>query len=114
MPGTDVRTTLDPDLQVVAQQAIDEVVSAQGADWGAVVVMEPSTGKVLVLADFSALDPSDPLASQDKDRESRCVQAVFEPGSVGKVITFAAALEEGALTPEDAFTVPYTWVAANG
>ncbi len=114
VPGTDVRTTLDPDLQVVAQQAIDEVVSAQGADWGAVVVMEPSTGKVLVLADSSALDPSDPLASQDKDRESRCVQAVFEPGSVGKVITFAAALEEGALTPEDAFTVPYTWVAANG
>nr|WP_250649355.1 MULTISPECIES: penicillin-binding protein 2 [unclassified Actinomyces] len=112
--GTSVRTTLNPDLQVVAQQAIDEVVKAQGADWGCAVVMEPATGKVLVLADSDAMDPADPLASDEGDREPRCVQAVFEPGSVGKVMTFAAALEEGVVTPEDAFTVPYTWAAANG
>ncbi|MGK2349322.1 peptidoglycan D,D-transpeptidase FtsI family protein [Actinomyces sp. W5033] len=112
--GTDVRTTLDADLQTVAQQAIDEVVTAQGAEWGCVVVMEPSTGKVLVMADSNAMDPSDPLASAPQDRGSRCVEAVFEPGSVGKVMTFAAALEEGVVTAGDTFTVPDTWTAANG
>ena len=51
VPGTTVRTTISPDLQAIAQESIDEVVTAQGADWGCVVVMEPATGKLLVLAD---------------------------------------------------------------
>ncbi|SDN17911.1 cell division protein FtsI (penicillin-binding protein 3) [Actinomyces ruminicola] len=112
--GTSVRTTINPDLQAIAQEAIDEVVGAQGADWGCVVVMEPSTGKLLVLADSGAVDPSDPAATPEESRNARSVQAIFEPGSVGKVITFAAALEEGTLDPEDTWTVPYTWTAANG
>ncbi len=112
--GTTVRTTINPDLQVIAQEAIDEVVKAQGADWGCVVVMEPATGKLLVLADSGAVDPSDPGATPEDSRNARSVQAIFEPGSVGKVITFAAALEEGTMDPEDTWTVPYTWTAANG
>ena len=113
-PGATVRLTLDPNLQTIAQEAIDKVVVAQGADWGAAVVMEPATGKVLVLADSRSVDPGDPGASAEADRTARSVEAVFEPGSVGKVITFAAALEEGVLRPEDPFTVPYTWTAPNG
>ncbi|WP_136314635.1 peptidoglycan D,D-transpeptidase FtsI family protein [Actinomyces procaprae] len=112
--GTTVRTTINPDLQVIAQEAVDEVVKAQGADWGCVVVMEPATGKLLVLADSGAVDPSDPGATPEDSRNARSVQAIFEPGSVGKVITFAAALEEGTMDPEDTWTVPYTWTAANG
>lgn len=114
VPGTTVRTTIDPDLQALAQESIDEVVKAQGADWGTVVVMEPQTGKVLVLADSRSVDPADPGASAEGDRNARSVQAIFEPGSVGKVMTFAAALEKGVLTPTDSFVVPYTWQAPNG
>lgn len=114
VPGTAVRTTLNPDLQAIAQEAVDQVVSAQGADWGCAVVVEPATGKVLVLADSDSVDPSDVGATPEADRDARSVQAVFEPGSVGKVITFAAALEEGVMRPEDSWTVPYTWTAANG
>ena len=113
-PGATVRLTLDPNLQTIAQEAIDKVVVAQGADWGAAVVMEPATGKVLVLADSRSVDPGDPGASAEADRTARSVEAVFEPGSVGKVITFAAALEEGVLRPDNTFTVPYTWTAPNG
>ncbi|MDU0349148.1 penicillin-binding protein 2 [Actinomyces sp. MRS3W] len=112
--GTSVRMTINPDLQAVAQEAIDEVVAAQGADWGCVVVMEPSTGKLLVLADSGAVDPAHPSQTPEESRSARSVQAIFEPGSVGKVITFAAALEEGTMKPEDTWTVPYTWTAANG
>lgn len=112
--GQTVRTTIEPDLQVIAQQAIDEVVDAQHAAWGSVVVIEPSTGRVLVLADSHSVDPSDPGASAEADRGARSVQAVFEPGSVGKVITFAAALEEGKVTPTDVVTVPYSWTSPSG
>ncbi|NDR52756.1 penicillin-binding protein 2 [Actinomyces sp. 565] len=112
--GTAVRTTINPDLQAIAQDAIDEVVQAQGADWGCVVVMEPATGKLLVLSDSGAVNPSDPGATPEESRNARSVQAIFEPGSVGKVITFAAALEEGTMDPQDTWTVPYTWTAANG
>lgn len=112
--GVTVRTTIDPDLQILAQQAIDETVDSEGADWGCVVVMEPSTGKVLVLADSHSVNPSDPGASAEADRAARSVQAIFEPGSVGKVITFAAALDEGQLRPEDTFDVPDSWTAPNG
>jgi len=114
VPGTTVRTTISPDLQAIAQESIDEVVTAQGADWGCVVVMEPATGKLLVLADSNAVDPADVEATPEADRTARSVQAIFEPGSVGKVMTFAAALEEGAMRPEDSWTVPYTWTSSTG
>ncbi|WP_103064068.1 peptidoglycan D,D-transpeptidase FtsI family protein [Actinomyces qiguomingii] len=113
-PGTGVRTTINPDLQAVAQEAIDQVVQAQGADWGSVVVMEPATGKLLVLADSGAVDPARPADTPEASRNARSVQSIFEPGSVGKVITFAAALEEGTMDPQDTWTIPYSWTAANG
>ena len=113
-PGATVRTTLNPDLQSIAQETIDKTVAAQHADWGIVMAMEPATGKVVVLADSNSVDPSDPSATSEENRTARSVQAVFEPGSVGKVVTFATALEEGAVKPEDTWTVPYTWTSANG
>lgn len=114
VPGATVRTTLDQDLQLVAQQAIDAQVAAMAADWGIVVVMEPGTGKLLVLADSGAVNPADPTATPDEARRSRAVEAIFEPGSVGKVVTFATALEEGTVTAEQTWTVPYSWTAPNG
>lgn len=114
VPGQTVRMTINADLQAVAQQAIDEVVTAQGADWGSVVVMEPKTGKLLVMADSHAVDPADPGKTDAADRNARTVQAIFEPGSVGKVITFAAALEEGTINTTQTWDVPYSWTAPNG
>jgi len=113
-PGATVRTTLNPDLQSIAQETIDRTVAAQHADWGIVMAMEPSTGKVVVLADSNSVDPSDPSATSEENRTARSVQAVFEPGSVGKVVTFATALEEGAVKPEDTWTIPYTWSSDSG
>ena len=109
-----MRTTLNSDLQSIAQETIDRTVSAQHADWGVVVAMEPATGKVVVLADSNSVDPSDPSATSEENRTARSVQAVFEPGSVGKVVTFATVLEEGAVKPEDSWTVPYTLRVESG
>ena len=114
VPGLTVRTTLDQDLQMIAQNAVDETVENMDASWGAVLVMDPKTGKLLVMADSHSVDPSDPSATAEEDRGCRCVEAVYEPGSVGKVVTFACALEENTVTTDQKWEVPYTWTAPNG
>ena len=104
--GTGVRLSIDRDLQYVAQQAIADKVKEVNADWGTVVVLEPATGRLLALASVPTVDPSAPLASKVTDRKNRAVTDMFEPGSTGKLMTFAAALEEGVITPTSKIKVP--------
>jgi len=106
-PGATVRTTLNPDLQSIAQETIDKTVAAQHADWGIVMAMEPATGKVVVLADSNSVDPSDPSATSEENRTARSVQAVFEPGSVGKVVTFGWGQATGIEMPAESDGILY-------
>lgn len=104
--GTGIRLSIDRDLQYVAQKAIADKVKEVNADWGTVVVLEPATGRLLALASVPTVDPSQPLASKISDRKNRAVTDMFEPGSTGKLMTFAAALEEGAIAPTSKIKVP--------
>ena len=104
--GRDVRLTIDRDLQWYFQQAIAAQVAASGAESGNVFAMEVETGNILALAESPTVDPNDPGAVPAEDRGSRALSDVIEPGSTAKVITAAAALEEGIVTPESQFVVP--------
>ena len=112
--GADVRLTIDRDLQWYAQQAISAQVDATGAEWGAVTVMDPTTFAVLALAESGAVDPNDPGATPPEMSGNRSLQDVFEPGSTAKVVTAAAALEEGVTTPGEKLRIPYTYTVPNG
>ena len=114
VPGQTVHTTIDRDLQYFAQQTIDEKVAATGSEWGAVVVEEIGTGRVLTIADSSTVDPANYQDSEPADLGSRAVQSPYEPGSTGKLPTFAAALEEGKIDTDTAFTVPDRLTMPNG
>lgn len=114
VPGGDVRLTLDRDLQWYAQEAIGKQVATTGAEWGAVVALEVGTGRILALAEAPSVDPNDPAAVPAEDRGTRALRDVIEPGSTAKVITAAAALEEGVVSPTDRFQVPYTYTTENG
>jgi cell division protein FtsI (penicillin-binding protein 3) len=114
VPGLDVVTTIDRDLQWQVQERIDQAVSDTGSEWGAVIVMDVHTGELYVLADSSTVDPNHPGLSTEDDRGSRAVSAVFEPGSTGKIITMAALIEEGLATPTDQYFAPYSYTAASG
>ncbi|WP_242614494.1 peptidoglycan D,D-transpeptidase FtsI family protein [Actinomadura roseirufa] len=106
VPGTGVRLTLMLDLQFAAQQAIEKQVRASGARSGTVIVMDSRTGRLLAMASAPGYDPN--RYSRDPDRwGSPLVQDSYEPGSTGKVITAAAAIEKGGVRPETPFTVPY-------
>ncbi|NDA88546.1 MAG: penicillin-binding protein 2 [Actinobacteria bacterium] len=111
--GTSVRLTIDRDVQWVAQNAISQAVSASRAQSGTVIVMDPKTGAILAQASAPTFDPSVPSSITLEKLKNPAVQEVYEPGSTGKVITVAAALEEGLVSPESVFTIPYKMKVAD-
>ncbi|XRQ02836.1 penicillin-binding transpeptidase domain-containing protein [Actinomadura welshii] len=105
-PGRGVRLTLERDLQFKAQEAIEKQVKASRAESGSVIVMDPRTGELLAMASAPGFDPN-AYTESDKDLwGSPLVQEAFEPGSTGKVVTAAAVMEKGGVTPKTPFTVP--------
>jgi cell division protein FtsI (penicillin-binding protein 3) len=106
VPGSTVRLTLDRDIQFVAQRQLAAEVAASGADSGTVVVMDPATGHILALAAVPTFDPNDPGAAPAENRGNRALSDIYEPGSTSKVMTMAAALNAGVITPTSHFTVP--------
>jgi cell division protein FtsI (penicillin-binding protein 3) len=106
--GTSIRLTIDRDVQWVAQNAINDAVASSRAKSGTVVVMDPKTGHILAQASAPTFDPNNSASITLEKLRNPAVQEVYEPGSTGKVITVAAALEEKKLTPETIFTIPYS------
>ena len=104
--GKDVKLTLNPDLQYFAQQAIQSQSDKLGAEWGSILVVDAKTGNIVAMADTNAPDPNDPGRVPAKDRGVRTVTAAYEPGSVQKMITASALIEEGKSSPLDTFTLP--------
>ncbi|MEV7575264.1 penicillin-binding protein 2 [Pseudarthrobacter sp. NPDC089323] len=103
--GKDIKLTINSDLQYFAQQAIQSQSDKLGAEWGSIIVMDAKTGDLVAMADTNAPDPNDPGRVAAKDRGVRAVTAAYEPGSVQKMMTVAALIEEGKASPLDTFTL---------
>ena len=104
--GTSIRLTVDRDIQWVAQKAIADVVKSTRALSGTVIVMDPKTGHILAHATAPTFDPNDTSKVSLVAMRNPSVLDVYEPGSTGKVMTIAAALEEKKITPETVLTIP--------
>ena len=111
--GTSIRLTIDRDIQWVAQNAINQAVASARAQSGTVIVMDPKTGAILAQASAPTFDPNNSSSITLDKLRNPAVQDVYEPGSTGKVITVAAAMEEGLITPESVFTIPYKMKVAD-
>jgi cell division protein FtsI (penicillin-binding protein 3) len=105
-PGVDVRLTIDREVQFATEEVLAAAVERYGAIGGSAVVLDAAGGEVLAMASVPSVAPSDYAASDPYDRRNRALTDVFEPGSVNKVITVAAALEEGVVGVDEAFEVP--------
>lgn len=112
-PGSDVRMTLDFDVQWKAQDELDKAVRDAGADYGMAVVQDVQTGDVVALADSGTVDPND-RSSAAVSQSSRVISNIFDPGSTGKVITMAGILDLGIATPESEYEVPDSYTTSNG
>jgi cell division protein FtsI (penicillin-binding protein 3) len=110
VPGRSVQLTLDRDLQWYAQQVLAAKVAETQATNGTAVVMDVRTGEVLALATAPTFDPDNRARTIAPDAlRNVAISDVYEPGSVNKVITAAAALEAGVVTPDTVITVPPTY-----
>ncbi len=105
VPGRDVRLTINSDLQWFAQNAIAQKVVETQALNGTVVVMKARTGELAAVATYPTFDPSN-IAKANGSLSNKAFGEAFEPGSIAKVMTAAAALEEGVATPATPVVVP--------
>jgi cell division protein FtsI (penicillin-binding protein 3) len=105
VPGLGVRLTTDNDLQWFALNAIAQKVNETGALSGTVVVMKVKTGELAAVASYPTFDPNN-IAKATGDLNNKAFGDAFEPGSTAKVMTAAAALQEGVATPATPVVVP--------
>lgn len=98
--GDDVYLTIDAQLQYTLEQALDRAMEEHNATRSMGLLMDPDTGAILAMATRPAFDPNDFNAVEPELRRNRVVTDFFEPGSSFKIVTAAAALELGLVTPD--------------
>jgi len=106
-PGSDLVVTMDRDFQFQVQAALEEAVKANQAQGGTVIVMDPRTGDIYAMATYPWFDPKEFATAKPATWRNRAVTDVFEPGSVNKVITAAATVQERSLPLDELLSVPW-------
>jgi cell division protein FtsI/penicillin-binding protein 2 len=119
--GSDLFLTIDRFIQRLAERELDRAVKKHQASGGTIIVMDPQTGAILAMAnrptfDLTKLNLKD--ASEQGRFRNRAITDLYEPGSTFKVITMAAALDAGKVTPKDTlvdkgYVVKYGWTITN-
>ena len=120
--GNNLRTSLDANIQMFAMQAANKAYIQKEADSVSIIVMNPSDGAVMAMVDYPEFHLNEPFQLIEKYKEyegtkkeqeycnrmwrNQCINDTYEPGSTFKVITAAAALEEGVVSLEDRFHCP--------
>lgn len=106
VPGSGLRLTLNADVQFTLQQQLADYVTKTGAQGASAVVLDARTAEVYALANGHTFDPSDRATFVPETMGNPAVSEPFEPGSVNKVVTIAAAIEDGIMQPDTTLDVP--------
>lgn len=101
--GKDITLTIDRNIQAQSGEILEKLVSDKGAAGGSVIVQDPKTGRILAMASFPDFDPNDYSDYEIKNFLNPAVQAVYEPGSVFKILTMAAGIDSGKITPDTTY-----------
>jgi cell division protein FtsI (penicillin-binding protein 3) len=112
-PGQSVRLTIDHQIQANAEAVLAETVERFGAGAASAVVMDPQTGAILAMATAPGFNANRFPTTRADRRRNRAVTDTYEPGSTFKLVTVAAALEEGIVTPTSSFVLPPTLQVAD-
>jgi cell division protein FtsI (penicillin-binding protein 3) len=100
-PGQNMVLTIDENIQFLAERALDHVMEKTNADNGTVVVQDVHTGQILALAIRPTFDPNQARKTTRALLKNHAVSDVYEPGSVFKLVTYSAALEQHVTSPDD-------------
>ncbi len=101
--GANVVLTLDEKVQYIAERELGAAIAKTRAIAGTVMVMNPSTGEILALANWPKFNPNAASDVPAEARMDRAVTALYEPGSTFKLITLAAAFDQGITRPGEVF-----------
>lgn len=104
--GATVELTLEQDLQYVTEQTLAEACADGATTRASAVVLDVRTGEVVAMGSCPGYDPGNYSATDPELLGNPIVSDVFEPGSIMKAVTLAAALEEGVATPDTVLSVP--------
>ena len=120
--GYDLCLSLDYNIQMYCEQAAKKVCTKKSADSVSVIVMNPQNGELMAMVNYPEFDLNDPftlvgdngeaVSAEEKQNllnkmwRNQCISDTYEPGSIFKIITAAAALEEGVVKLDDAFFCP--------
>ncbi|MFH1857595.1 MAG: penicillin-binding transpeptidase domain-containing protein, partial [Candidatus Omnitrophota bacterium] len=99
--GLTLVLTIDEVIQNIAERELEEAYRKWHARGATIVVLDPQTGDILALANRPTYNPNQPNVSSEDFRRNRAITDLFEPGSVFKIVTAAAALEEGVFDEDD-------------
>lgn len=106
-PGISLVLTIDREIQAMAERIVDESVQENGAVAGTILIMDPRNGDILAIATTPRMDPNEYWEYGEKFPDpipyNRAIGQTYEPGSVFKVLTMAAGIDAGAVTPETSF-----------
>lgn len=125
VPGKTLQLSMDYNIQMYAQQMAEKVMEEKQADGVSIILMNPSNGELYAMVNVPEFDLDDPftlpqgtvgLTEEEKQDalnqmwRNRSINDTYEPGSVFKVVTAAACLEEGVVTTQDQFHCPGYYV----
>jgi len=102
--GSDIYLTIDYNIQSMIEKALEEAKSNLNIESGQIIVMDPATGKILAEANYPNFNPNE--YSKEKNFnvfQNSAVQKLFEPGSIFKPLTMAAAIDQGKITPDTTY-----------
>lgn len=98
--GASLELTIDTVLQHIVERELRSGIAENRAEAGVAIVMDPWTGEILALASEPTFNPNTFRRATGNEMRNRAVQDIYEPGSTFKMITAAAALEEGVIRPD--------------
>jgi cell division protein FtsI (penicillin-binding protein 3) len=101
LAGHDVYLTIDQGIQSLAERELSRAAQTFEAVSGSVVIVDPSTGEILAMANWPGYNPNDYRYSEAGMRRMRGITDRFEPGSTAKIFTLAAGLEAGVVKPNE-------------
>ncbi len=112
--GLKVELTIDLQLQDYAERTVDSLVKEYQPQGVTIIMSEPSSGEILAMANYPTYDPNRYQDFPQVNLKNRALADVFEPGSTFKVVTAAAALNEGVVQPTDTFDCAKPTIEVNG
>lgn len=102
--GKDLVLTIDRNIQFLAESELQRAITETGSTKGTIIIMNPRNGEILAMANYPSYDPNNYFAIPDEALfRNPAISEQYEPGSVMKVLTMAAALEKGTVRPGDTY-----------